>query len=147
MENKFVASSVIPSAYGVTFALLSLGFLVKGYGPAALVLFVLAVIFSLIFASGFRIYVITDNEFDTVNLFGSKRDCYLFDDMLKVYTLKGYQTYYRIGGGGSDYDAVILKIQMISGEIYEIDVEEVFSLSEFVNALRDKLGEHKFQVL
>ena len=146
MENKFIASSFFPAAYPVTFALLALGLAIKGFSGMALILLLLAAVFCLVFAYSFRIYVIAENEFYTFNLLGTKSDVYLFDDMLKIYTLKGYETIGRFGST-RDIQAVILKIQMIDGQIFEVNIDEVFSVVEFVDALREKLGEHKFEVL
>ena len=36
---------------------------------------------------------------------------------------------------------------MLTGETFAVNVDEVFSVSEFIDALREKLGEHKFEVL
>jgi hypothetical protein len=146
MENKFIASSFMPAAYPVTFGLLALGLAINGIVAMALILLLLAIASAVIFAYSFRIYVISQDEFFTANLFGTKTDVYLFDDMLKIYTLKGYETIGRFGST-KDYPAVILKIQMINGEIFVVNIDEVFSVAEFVDALREKLGEHKFEVL
>jgi hypothetical protein len=130
--------------------LVFLSLLNRTYG-FALFMAIPACIFLLIFVNGIRYYIIGGDEFRIEGVFGNKISAVLFDDMVKIYTLKTTHEF-SIGSrgfsGGSiadSYEGLVLKIQMKSGEILKIDMEKVWSYNELGEALKEKLGEHRFE--
>jgi hypothetical protein len=112
--------------------------------PLVLILTLVALIFFLQFAYAYRIYIITDEEFYISNLFGTKIDGYLFDEMIKIYTSRGIETVAQLERTYDSYEVSILKIQMKNGEIFKLNLNDVWNFIPLIEALREKLGEHMF---
>jgi hypothetical protein len=90
-------------------------------------------------------------NFTLRNLFGTKADSIFFDDMVKIYTSKGIRTISFFNQWGlnqranyDSYEVDIIKIQMKNGEIFRLDMDQVWSSNDLLDALRKKPGEHMF---
>ena len=144
MKKQFVGRSFGPLGFTILFLCLALGFAATGSYSFSLILILSACSFFLFFLFSFRLYTVTNDGFYVSNYFGMKFDEILFDEMVKLYTLRGFEGSVYRGVGG--YNTVILRIQLKSGEIFQLDMADVWSDDELLEALREELGEHMFEL-
>jgi hypothetical protein len=143
MKKEFAASGAALLWVIISFAVLAFLLIVGGaYGPGLFLAFLTA-ISGLRFAWGYQKYVVNDEAFYIVNAVGTKIYEITFEDMVKIYTLKGMRSYSNRYDDGYE-DGVILKIQMTSGEIFKLDLDTVRDGYGLMDALVEQLGEHRF---
>ena len=140
MKKQFAGSGFGPMGFVILFLCLALFFAVTGSYSFSLILILSACSFFLFFLFSFRVYTVTSDGFYISNYLGMNFGEILFDDMVKLYTLRGFEGSFYRGGGG--YNTVILRIQLKNREIFQLDMSEVWSDDELLEALQEELGEH-----
>jgi hypothetical protein len=143
MKKQFLGSEFGPLGYVALFMAFAIAPLVMGKYLVAAFLVLVSCIFVAQFVYNFQVYVITDDEFYVANLLGTKFDSMLFTDMVRIYSSKGIQTVRTIKAYDS-YEVGILKIQMKDGDIFKLNLDDVWNYIPLLEALHEKVGERMF---
>lgn len=142
MERRFAGNSWSTLVAAGFFALPALAFGASGSFIGLMLFGAVAVTMLLQYAYNYRQYVITDKEFYIADINGNKIDSVLFEDVVKLYTLKGYKDYSPLGMGDVDsYEASILKIQLKNGSVFRLDLDRVLYATDLLNALQEKAAQ------